>query len=136
MRIKHQGGMKFAARTREHEIVGDLPEDQGGHDAGMTPPEWFLASLGACIGVYMANFCKFKELPYEGMEVEIDLEKAADPPRIGSIRCAIHMPPGFPDNMRESALKVAKQCLIHNTLHHTPHVDIDYVPANKPDLEV
>ena len=49
MRITHRGGMKFEAETRGHEIVSDLPPNQNGEDTGMTPPEWFLASLGACV---------------------------------------------------------------------------------------
>lgn len=129
MRIKHDGGMRFCAQTRGHEIVCDLPEANAGQDTGMTPPEWLLASLGSCVGVYMVNFCKVKDLPYEGMEVEIASEKGTDPVRISSIRCDIHMPQGFPENMRESALKVAKQCMIHNTMHLTPDIVIDYAQS-------
>jgi putative redox protein len=126
MRVKHKGGMSFVAQTRGHEIVSDLPEAMAGQDTGMTPPEWLLAALGSCVGVYMANYCKAKELPYEGMEVEIAWEKGADPVRISSIRCDIHMPQNFPENMRDGALKVAKQCMVHNTLHLTPDIAIDY----------
>ena len=132
MRITHRGGKKFAAETRGHEIVGDLPPDQNGEDTGMTPPEWFLASLGACVGVYVVNYCQMKGLPYEGMSVGIDWEKHMDPPRIGRIRCDIHMPEGFPTHMRDAALKVARQCLIHNTLHQKPHIEIDYAKAAGP----
>ena len=70
-----------------------------------------------------------KDLPHEGLTVEIDWEKAVDPPRIGRVRCGIRMPEDFPKHMRDAALKVARQCLIHNTLHHKPHIEIDYAPT-------
>lgn len=126
MRIEHQNGMKFAAKTRGHEIVSDLPPDYGGEDTGMTPPEWLLASLGSCVGVYIVNFCKGHDVPYEGVVVEIDWTKSVDPPRISRIKCNIHMPVEVSADMRDSVLGAARQCFIHNTLCNSPEVEIDY----------
>src|ERR1035441_8635479 len=46
--IKHLDHVKFAIQTRSHTILCDQPAENGGDDAGMTPPELMLASLGSC----------------------------------------------------------------------------------------
>jgi len=130
MRIEHRGGVKFSAQVRGHEIVSDLPGPRG-TDAGMTPPEWLLASLGSCVGVYVAEFCANHNVPYEGFAVEIDAQKTEDPSRFGAIQCKIHMPDGMPEKMRGAVLRAARLCFIHNTLCHSPQVDIDYAPARE-----
>ena len=128
MRIEHRGGVKFAAKVRGHEIQSDLPSPRG-TDEGMTPPEWLLASVGACVGVYIAEFCANHNIPYDGLAVDIDSDKTDNPPRIGAIRCGIHMPDGLPEKMRGAVLRAARQCFIHNTLCHSPQVEIDYAPT-------
>lgn len=47
---EYLGGSKFAAEARGHRIICDQPVENGGADAGMTPPELLLASLATCAG--------------------------------------------------------------------------------------
>jgi putative redox protein len=47
--VEHLGAVQFQIKTRGHSIVSDQPAS-GGFDAGMTPPELLLASLGSCAG--------------------------------------------------------------------------------------
>jgi len=46
--VQHMGDVQFSVATRGHVIYSDQPEDNGGYDEGMTPPEMFLGALGAC----------------------------------------------------------------------------------------
>ena len=46
--VEHLGAVQFEIRARQHTIVCDQPETNGGFDEGMTPPELMLASLGSC----------------------------------------------------------------------------------------
>jgi hypothetical protein len=39
-------GLLVSDAFQRHNILGDQPIESGGDDAGMTLPEWFLASLG------------------------------------------------------------------------------------------
>ena len=48
-------GVKFSVQARTHAITYDQPPENGGTDAGMTPPEFLLASLGACAAFYAAD---------------------------------------------------------------------------------
>jgi len=36
-------GVRFTVEAREHTLVCDQPQDNGGADQGMTPPELMLA---------------------------------------------------------------------------------------------
>ena len=42
----------------------------------MTPPEFMLASLGACAGYYAAEYLRARSLSTEGLEVRVTAEKA------------------------------------------------------------
>ena len=70
MVVESLGGLGFSAKTRGHEAILDQPLEDGGEDRGMTPSEFFIASLGACIGVYIAIFCQRHKIPYKGMKIE------------------------------------------------------------------
>ena len=48
--IQYFGVVRFEAEARGHKILCDQPAENGGSNAGMTPPEFLLASLGTCAG--------------------------------------------------------------------------------------
>ena len=45
--VERLGSVLFEIKARGHSIVSDQPEENGGFDEGMTPPELLLASLGS-----------------------------------------------------------------------------------------
>ena len=61
MVVSHEKGRRFAAEVRGHQIASDQPAPAGG-DTAPTPPELFIASLGTCIGVYIATFAERHEI--------------------------------------------------------------------------
>src|SRR6266702_1680698 len=67
--IRHLGDLKFEAAARGHKVVCDQPPENGGSDAGMTPPEFLLVSLGTCAGYYAAQYLKLHSLPALGLEI-------------------------------------------------------------------
>ncbi|NIM04768.1 MAG: OsmC family peroxiredoxin [Armatimonadetes bacterium] len=124
MVVDYKGGHRFRTDVRGHEIVSDQPPGKG-EDTGPTPPELFISSLGACIGVYMVFFAERHNISLEGMKVEMKWEKEQNPPRIEKIQAKIILPSGVPKRYREPLHKSAICCLLHNTINHTPHIEID-----------
>jgi len=49
--------------------ICDQPQENGGTDAGMTPPEFLLASLGACEALYAAEYLRSRNLAKTGLSV-------------------------------------------------------------------
>ena len=121
--VHHLGGVKFEAVARGHRIVCDQPADHNGGDAGMTPPEFMLASLGTCAGYYAAEYLRTRSLPTKGLEVRVTAEKATGPARLASFRVEVTVADLDPRH-EAGMLRAVKTCLIHNTLMHAPAIEI------------
>ncbi|MEN9206110.1 MAG: OsmC family protein [Thermostichales cyanobacterium BF4_bins_65] len=122
VRITYQRGVKFQAESRGHSILSDQPLDNQGQDEGMTPPEWFLASLGACVGFYAVKYLETRHLDPQGLEILVTADKATHPTRLDNI--VIRVKPGIPlDEQQQKGLeKAVDACIIHNTLTHPPRL--------------
>src|SRR5512141_1361815 len=88
--VRYLDGVRFEAETRRHRIICDQPESNGGADAGMTPPEFLLASLATCAGFYAAQYLNARKLPADGLRIAVTAEKAKQPARLGSFRIEVH----------------------------------------------
>jgi uncharacterized OsmC-like protein len=73
--VQYMGNTRFEAVARGHRVVCDQPVENGGEDAGMTPPEFLLASLGTCAGYYAAQYLNARKLPSGGLAVSVAAEK-------------------------------------------------------------
>ncbi len=91
----------------------------------MTPPEFLLAALGACAAYYAAEYMRTRGLDPAALRVEVDAEKAAQPPRLGEFRIRVF--PGVPLEERhtQGLLRAVKACSIHNTLMQAPAITIE-----------
>jgi uncharacterized OsmC-like protein len=120
--IQHRGNVKFEASARGHRVTSDQPAENGGADAGMTPPEYLLVSLGTCAGFYAVQYLKARSLAHESLEVKVSAEKAAAPARLGKFRIEVVVP-GLDPQHQAGVLRAVKACLIHNTLIHAPAIE-------------
>jgi uncharacterized OsmC-like protein len=123
--IKQENGLLVSAGIRQHELILDVPPDQGGTDAGPTPVELLVAALGACMAMHIAKYCKAAKLPHEGFGIDLDFQLAKDPLRIGSITADITMPPGFPRERIEALKRAAQHCTVKNTLKDATSCDVE-----------
>ena len=121
--IQHLGGVKFQAAARGHLIVCDQPAESLGGDTGMTPPELFLSALGTCAGFYAAEYLRTRGLSAKGLEVQVTAEKATGPARLASFNVRVIVPALAPEH-EAGVLRAVRACLIHNTLTHTPVIDL------------
>ena len=117
------GGVKFAAQARGHRVICDQPAENGGSDAGMTPPEFLLAALATCAGYYAAQYLNARRLPADNLKVRVVAEKAQQPARLGAFRIEVTAP-GLNERHQEGVLRAVKACLIHNTLLSQPAIDV------------
>ena len=126
--ITHEGGMKFAAQVRSHRVIIDQPERAGGGDAGPMPIELLGASLGSCVALYVQQFCQSRDLPCEGMRVEVQQYGAANPNRIAEFVLRIVLPSELSEHQEEMLERAAQSCPAHHTLTQgakvTVHVEM------------
>ncbi len=127
MTVRYTGGRAFKAVARGHEVVTDLPSESGDPEAGMTPPELFMASLGTCIGVYAVSYCEKAGFDCTDLTVTLSWEKDDSGSRIGSVSARLALPRADPGNRREAILKAATSCYLHNTVSKWPGLEIELV---------
>ena len=125
--VKHLDRVKFSIQSRSHTIVCDQPEDNGGDDAGMTPPELLLASLGSCAAFYAAQYLKTRNLADTGVEVSVTAEKLKSPARLGDFHIRVVCPVALTEEQTEGLMRSVHHCLIHNTLLTPPDIKVELV---------
>jgi putative redox protein len=121
----HLGEVQFEVKARNHTVYCDQPTENGGFDEGMTPPEFFLASLATCAGYYAVQYLKTRNLPMEGLQVRTTADKAKAPARLADIHIKVEYPAELDERHREGVLRAVHNCLIHNTLTHPPEIHVD-----------
>ncbi len=123
--VDHLGAVQFEVKARNHTIICDQPEENGGFDEGMTPPEFLLASLGACAGYYAVQYMKARNLPMEGLRIRTTADKATAPARLTDFHIEIEYPNELDPRHRQGILRAVHACLIHNTLLNSPRIDVE-----------
>jgi putative redox protein len=123
--VEHLGAVQFEIHARQPTISCDQPMENGGYDAGMTPPELSPASLGSCAGFDAAQYLRKYKLATEGTRVRVTAEKLKDPSRVDNFRIEIETPLELTEQHRAGVEGAAHHCLIHNTLLHPPPMTIE-----------
>lgn len=129
LKIVHLDGVKFEAQARGHNIICDQPSDNGGEDAGMTPPELLLASLATCAGFYAVQYLKTRNLDPIGLEVNVTADKLTQPGRIGNFRITVRCAAELTPEQTEGLMRSVRHCTIHNTLLSPPKIEIELAVA-------
>ena len=102
-------------KVRDHKLVADEPEDEGGEDLGPSPQELLAASLASCTAITMEMYAKRKGWNTDGLEVDVDYTPAdrGSPTRFNLV---MRMPSHLSDEQVEKLRVIAAKCPIHRTL--------------------
>ena len=122
--VKQIEGVRFSIQARRHTITCDQPAESGGTDAGMTPPEFLLGSLGSCAGYYAAEYLRTRNLAASGVTVSVSAEKLKGPARLGEFRIHVDCPVLLTEEQRDGLMRSVEHCLVKNTLLHAPQIEI------------
>jgi putative redox protein len=117
-------GVKFSVQARTHTIICDQPQENGGTDEGMTPPEFLFASLGACAAYYAAEYLRSRNLATGDVSVHVDAEKLKGPVRVGKFRIRVDSPVCLTSEQSEGLMRSVEHCLVKNTLLNPPQIEI------------
>jgi putative redox protein len=125
VKVKQIDRFKFSVEARSHSVVCDQPLENGGEDAGMTPPEFLLGSLGACAQFYAVQFLRARKIDERGVEVTVTAEKLMQPARLGNFRIHVTCRAELSAEQTEGLRRSVHHCLIHNTLLSAPSIEIE-----------
>lgn len=124
MIVQWNKNFQTSVNCRGLSITVDQPKEDGGDDAGLSPTELLVASLGSCIVYYVVVFLERRKVPAEGLKVILDWEYAENPRRIGKINASISLDAILDEKQKKGLLKIAQSCTVHNTLTHAPQINV------------
>jgi putative redox protein len=126
IQVSYLCGESYEVATRGHAVLTDQPASQGGDDAGMTPTELLVASLGSCVAFYAGRYLDRHGLKRDKLRVIADFTVATDrPARVNQVRLRIVLPGGIPAGREAALLAVASHCTVHNTMRREPDITIE-----------
>ena len=112
---RENGTFKHDVEIREHELLADEPEENGGEDAGPSPQELLAASLASCTAITMEMYADRKGWDIGDVVVDVNYE----PAQRGSptkFQMETRLPKELPEEQREKLMQIAAKCPVHRTL--------------------
>lgn len=126
-RITLPGGKKSYVHINGFKFETDLSIEKGGEGTAPDPYNMFLASIGSCVGVFVANFCDSHDISKDDITIAQNIDVDPDTNLLNKIDTVIHLPKSFPEKYRKACLKVATQCFVKKSIQGTPEFSMDLV---------
>jgi uncharacterized OsmC-like protein len=123
----YKGDMLFESQLGAHSVIVDVPASMGGKDRGPTPPELFVASLGTCVGAFVAQNCGRSGIDAADMTVDVTFDKVENPTRLVNLKVRVDLPHGQCADRQAAIHRVAEHCPVHETILMLQGIDIDIV---------
>ena len=124
MEITFPGGARVDANFSNLTVKTVQPVHGGGSGSAPTPLPTFLASIGACAGIYVLGFCKQRGLPTDGIKIIQRMQSDPATGLVGKVSLDIQLPPSFPDRYKSAVVKSAEQCAVKKHFEHPPAFEI------------
>ncbi len=125
MILTFPGGVAVNAEWKGHQIRTDQPEGSGGENAAPSPFDLFLASIATCVGFYVVQFCRSREIDTSDLGIRMTLTKDASTKLVATIDMDINLPAAFPAKYRDAVLRAADQCTVKRHLADPPEIRLN-----------
>ena len=123
MTFSFPGGARVDGEADGFVIRTDQPPDA----SAPSPFTLFLASIGACAGVYVQAFCRKRGIPTHDIRV-VQQNHRNDDGHVAQVEIVLELPPDFPPQYREAVVRAADRCTVKQHLAQPPRVTV--VAAN------
>ena len=125
MEITFPGGARVDAALDGFVIQTDQPPSDGGEGSAPTPFSLFLASIGACAGIYVLSFCRHRGIPTENIRIQQRMEGDFEKQQVHSVTLDILLPPEFPAKYARAVARMAEMCAVKKHLDDPPTFKIE-----------
>ena len=112
---RRRDGYEHEIEIREHRLIADESQEDGGGDAGPRPTELVAAALASCTAITLEMYANRKEWELGQVEVAVDFETPTRETSAG-FAVKIRIPADLSDEQREKLLTIAAKCPVHRTL--------------------
>lgn len=125
--VRETGERRLASvvAAGRHRMLADEPASLGGDDAGPTPYDYLMASLGACTAMTLRLYAERKQWPLERTTVHLSHSRvhASDcaecetrEGKLDVIERTIALEGALDEDRRTRLLEIADKCPVHRTL--------------------
>jgi len=120
--IENNGEYAFKVKSEGYEVMVN-PKGNG-----ISPSAAFLASLGACIGVYIRKYIDSAKLNIKNFRINVKADFTKEPyVHFKEIHILIDLGGVYLEERRKNAfLKFIKNCPIHHTLKSSPEINMGF----------
>jgi len=125
MEITFPGGARVDAAFDGFVIDTDQPPSEGGEGSAPTPFSVFLASIGACAGIYVLSFCRHRGIPTENIRIRQRMEGDLEKQKVHSVALDILLPPEFPAKYARAVARMAEMCAVKKHLDDPPTFKVE-----------
>jgi ribosomal protein S12 methylthiotransferase accessory factor len=125
LEINFPDGKKVDIRIGNFLINTDQSIKRGGQASAPEPFDLFLASMAGCAGIFALGFCHSRDIPTEGLGLEMDWEREDQPPHAAKVTFRLTLPEGFPEKYRNSILKAIDLCTVKHYINNAPEFNIE-----------
>lgn len=130
--LQHLDGVRFRAEARQHRLLVDQPAEDGATDQGMTPAELLLASLGSCVGQFVAQYLRLRSLPSEGLLILAEADRGG-PLRLSNFRVQI-VAPGLTERQLRTLEKSISCGMVQNAIAQPNPLSVTATAARADDI--
>jgi ribosomal protein S12 methylthiotransferase accessory factor len=120
MKITFPGGQRVDAEFKGHTVRTDQPVKGGGENSAPAPFDYFLSSIGTCVGYYVMKFMASRDLPTDGLNIQLVTEKNPGEKLISRVRMTVQVPEGFPAKYERAIVNAANLCTVKKHLEEPP----------------
>jgi ribosomal protein S12 methylthiotransferase accessory factor len=124
MTVSFPGGKRVDAEFNGFTIRTDQSPAGGGEGSAPQPFDLFLASIATCAGIYVKGFCDSRDIPTQGLGLDMHIEPDPATHRIGKLTLEIRLPAGFPEKHREAVIRAADLCAVKKHIKEPPAFEI------------
>ena len=122
MTIDFPGGERVDAHIDSMTIPTDQPPPHGAGSAP-APFDLFMASIGACAGIYVLSFCRERDISTDNVRVVQRMEFDESIGMMTKVELEIQVPPDFPKKYHKALIRSANQCAVKKHLETPPEFE-------------
>jgi ribosomal protein S12 methylthiotransferase accessory factor len=100
-----------------HTVRTDQKIEDGGGGTAPSPSQYFLASIAACAGFYVMQFCRERNIPTDGVTVCMKTSRNEKTRLLDPTVIEIGLPPDFPAKYESAVVRAADQCWVKKQIH-------------------
>lgn len=122
--VNYENGYRFIAACKGYTVTTGRGEDGRTERDGMWPAQLFSASIGMCIGGYVAEYCKKQGIAFDDMTIELARRvqsysadnDASERTFTARIDATIRLGAELPEQHRQGILEAADRCHITDSI--------------------